>query len=151
MSGKKDGNSLLFTYDLKLRSRYSETDQMGYVYHGRMLEYFEQARTEMIRDAGVSYKALEDSGVMLPVSRVEINYKRPVFYDELITVRVKIYDKPSTRLHTYYEVLSESGKVKVTGEVMLVFVDRETRRPCEPPQIFIDGIEKLIRTYEPAG
>jgi acyl-CoA thioester hydrolase len=140
----EDGRKPLLVYEHKLRSRYAETDQMGYVYHGRFLEYFEEARTEMIRKAGVSYKKLEEAGVMLPVMHVSVDYRRPVYYDELMTVRVLIYDEPSTRLRTHYEVLSESGKVKLEGKVVLCFVDTATRRPCNPPDFFVSGMKAFM-------
>lgn len=65
----------LIEYTHKLRSRYGETDKMGYVYYGRYLEYFEVARTEMIRSFGLSYRELEENGVMLPVIHSELEYK----------------------------------------------------------------------------
>lgn len=134
----------IYTYIHQMRTRYAETDQMGYIYHGKFLEYFEVARTEMIRDLGFSYKDLEDLGVMLPVINVELNYKRPVFYDELMNIRVSIYDRPDTRLHIYYDVLSAEGKTKVEGRVVLCFVSQETRRPCQPPEIFSQRMNAAI-------
>ncbi len=151
MTKDKAEKPLLYAFDIKLRSRYAETDRMGYVYHGRVLEYFEQARTEMIREAGISYKSLEDSGVMLPVSHVSIDFKRPIFYDELTTIRVKLYEQAGTRLNTYYDILSEDGKIKATGHVVLVFVDFETRKPCDPPEVFTRGIQNMIKSYESAS
>lgn len=137
----------LYVYELKLRSRYAETDKMGYVYHGRFLEYFEQARTEMIREAGISYLNMEEMGVMLPVAHVSIDYKRPVFYDELITIRVLIFEEPSTRLNTWYEVVGEDGKTRLTAHVVLVFVSEENRRPCPPPAAFTEGMLSLMQEY----
>ncbi|MFW6347691.1 MAG: acyl-CoA thioesterase [Cyclonatronaceae bacterium] len=134
----------LYTYIHEMRTRYAETDQMGYVYHGKFLEYFEVARTEMIRDLGFSYKDLEALGVMLPVMNVELNYKRPVFYDELMRIQVSIYDRPDTRLFVYYDVLSPEGKTKVEGRVVLCFVDQQTRRPCAPPELFRQRMNAAI-------
>lgn len=146
-SDKPEGEKKpLLVYEHKLRSRYAETDQMGYVYHGRFLEYFEEARTEMIREAGVSYKALEDAGVMLPVMHVSLDYKRPAFYDELLTIRVKIFDEPATRLYTHYEVVGTDAKVKITGLVVLCFVDFKTRRPCPPPDFFVEGMKSFMES-----
>ncbi len=143
----KERREPLLVYEHQLRSRYAETDQMGYVYHGRFLEYFEEARTEMIREAGVSYKALEDAGVMLPVMHVSLDYKRPAFYDELLTIRVKIYDEPATRLFTHYEVVGTDNKVKITGLVVLCFVDFKTRRPCPPPDLFVAGMKSFMESH----
>jgi acyl-CoA thioester hydrolase len=85
-------------YTHTLRSRYGETDRMGYVYYGRYLEYFEVARTEMIRSYGLSYRELEESGVMLPVIHSEVEYKAPILYDEEMHVKVMVFDIPAVRL-----------------------------------------------------
>ncbi|MAO63729.1 MAG: hypothetical protein CL666_01885 [Balneola sp.] len=123
------------------RSRYSETDRMGYVYYGRYLEYFEVARTEMIRAFGFSYRELEESGVMLPVIHSEIEYKAPILYDEEMLVKVMVFEKPAVRLQTFYEVTTPaSDKVHVFGEVSLCFTDAETRKPCRAPESFVKAM-----------
>lgn len=134
----------LLSHTIQVRSRYSETDKMGYVYHGRFLEYFEMARTEFIREAGLPYKELEDRGVMLPVRRTQIEFNRPVFYDELMNVSMLIYRKPDVRLETYYTVTTaNTRKPNVVGWVQLVFVDGSTRRPMEAPPEFLEGMKKF--------
>lgn len=129
-----------------LRSRYGETDRMGYVYYGRYLEYFEVARTEMIRSYGISYRELEESGVMLPVIHAEIEYKAPILYDEEMFIKVMIFDVPTVRLQTFYEVTTPAAdKVHVFGEVSLCFTDAETRKPCRAPKSFIQGIQEAVK------
>lgn len=121
-----------------LRSRYGETDQMGYVYYGRYLEYFEVARTEMIRNLGIPYSRLEKDGVMLPVIYSQIEYKSPVFYDELMEIEVSVYQKPVVRLDTFYRVFTGRSELPhVSGQVTLCFTDTETRKPCRAPDYFI--------------
>lgn len=125
----------------QLRSRYGETDKMGYVYYGRYLEYFEVARTEMIRAHGLSYRELEESGVMLPVIHSEIEYNVPVLYDEEMQIRVMVFEKPAYRLQTFYEVTTNSSKdIHALGEVTLCFVDATTRKPCRAPEVFLEGM-----------
>jgi acyl-CoA thioester hydrolase len=138
-----DGDPLVsFVYSL--RSRYGETDKMGYVYYGRYLEYFEVARTEMIRKAGFSYRELEESGVMLPVIHSEIVYKEPVYYDQLMDIHVFIYELPSVRLRTFYEIRTENGtRLNTQGSVTLCFTSMQTRRPVRAPKQFLDGMMKL--------
>lgn len=132
----------IIEYTHRLRSRYGETDRMGYAYYGRYLEYFEVARTEMIRSYGLSYREMEDSGVMLPVIHAELEYKIPITYDEEMHIKVMVYDMPSVRLQTFYEVrTSESDNVHVFGEVSLCFMDRETRKPLRAPASFLKGIK----------
>lgn len=129
-------------YTHNLRSRYGETDRMGYVYYGRYLEYFEVARTEMIRSYGLSYRELEESGVMLPVIHSEIEYKIPILYDEEMFVKVMVFDVPEVRLQTFYEVKTKkSDSVHVFGEVSLCFADADTRKPCRAPRAFIESFE----------
>jgi acyl-CoA thioester hydrolase len=135
----------LLVYSHPMRSRYGETDKMGYVYYGRYMEYFEVARTEMIRAAGIPYRQLEERGFMLPVLESHIQYKQPVFYDELMEIRVLLYEIPGVRLNTFYEIRTEEGKkLHTVGQVTLCFVDASTRRPVKAPEFFLSGIEQLI-------
>lgn len=136
----------IVSYTHSLRSRYGETDRMGYVYYGRYLEYFEVARTEMIRSYGLSYREMEESGIMLPVIHAELEYKAPILYDDEMQVTVKIFDVPSVRLQTYYEVTTAaSDHVHVFGEVTLCFMDAESRKPRKAPQTFLEGIQQQIK------
>lgn len=119
---------------------------MGYVYYGRYLEYFESARTELIRSCGFTYREMEESGVMLPVIHAELEYKAPVLYDEEIYIKVLIYELPKVRLQTFYEIRTEnSDAIHAFGEVTLVFMDSESRRPIKAPARFLKGIETLIK------
>jgi len=129
-------------YSHKLRSRYGETDQMGYVYYGRYLEYFEVARTEMIRSLGFSYKRLEEEGIMLPVIYSQIEYKLPIHYDEEMRIEVTVFDKPLVRLETYYRVFTERSEAPhILGQVNLCFTDSESRRPRKAPDHFLKHLE----------
>ncbi len=135
----------LIEFDHILRSRYGETDKMGYVYYGRYLEYFEVARTEMIRSYGLSYRKMEDDGIMLPVINAELEYKSPVFYDEEIIIKVLVFDTPGVRLQTYYKVIAKDrDQLCVLGKVTLCFMDEGSRRPCRAPKYFLDQFEKEI-------
>lgn len=136
----------LIEYTHLLRSRYGETDKMGHVYHGRYLEYFEVARTEMIRSFALSYKELEDDGIMLPVIHSELEYKLPVHYDVEMQIVVKVFDIPGVRLQTFYEVQTENSNTPhVLGEVSLCFMNAETRRPCRAPEYFLASIEANVK------
>ncbi|MEX1010679.1 MAG: thioesterase family protein [Balneolaceae bacterium] len=135
------GQEPLHRYMHTLRSRYSETDRMGYVYYGRYLEYFEVARTEMIRALGLPYSRMEDDGVLLPVVYTEISYKAPVRYDEEMKIVVSVFDPPAVRLDTWYELFTEDAERPVAlGHVTLAFMDRETRRPRRAPELFLDRL-----------
>ena len=142
----------LVSHTIKLRSRYSETDKMGYVYYGHFLQYFEVSRTEFIRQAGFPYRIMEDQGVMLPVLKAEVWYKRPVLYDEEMRITMHLYEMPAVRLDTWYEVHVPRFEFPCTfGRVELCFVDAETRRPCRAPEDFLDGIQHYIEKQVSLG
>ena len=134
----------MFVFDHQIRVRYAETDQMGYVYYGNYAAFYEIARTEMLRSTGISYKELEEIGVMLPVTELKTKYLKPGKYDDLITIRVTIRKKPAIRIIFEYELFNESGELLNQGETTLVFVNMEKNKPCMPPQIFQDKMSKYF-------
>lgn len=135
--------SPIHSYTHNLRSRYAETDQMGYVYYGRYPEFFEVARTEMLRSTSLSYRKMEEDGVMLPVVSMEIDYKQPVMYDEEMQIKVMLFDKPLVRLQTYYAIYTQrKEKPHVKGRVALCFIDSETRKPVKAPATFLERFEE---------
>src|SRR5690606_26628901 len=102
--------------------------------------YYEVARVEMLRSLGMSYKAMEDSGIMMPVTELSIQYHKPVLYDEEITIRTKINTLPSVRILFNYEVFKENGDLANTGNTTLVFVDMKKNRPCKAPAAFLSAL-----------
>jgi acyl-CoA thioester hydrolase len=134
----------MFVFDHQSRVRYAETDQMGYVYYGNYAAFYEIARTEMLRSTGISYRELEEMGVMLPVTEMKTKYLKPGKYDDLITIRVTIRQKPAVRIIFEYELFNENGELLNQGETTLVFVNMEKNRPCMPPQVFLDKMSKYF-------
>lgn len=128
----------MITYDAKIRVRYGETDKMGFLYHARYVDYYDVARTEMLRTLGTSNRELEDRGVMLPVIEVVSNYKNPAHYDDLLTVRVTLNELPTVKMRFEYEVYRENGEKINSGHVVLAFMDSTTYKACRPPQWFMD-------------
>lgn len=131
----------MFIHEEKIRVRYAETDQMGYVYYGNYGAYYEVARTEMLRKTGFSYKELEEMGVMMPVLEMNIRYFQPAKYDELLTVKVIMKEMPKVRIKFEYEVYNQQGTLLNKGTTELVFVNMEKNRPCLAPEIFLKKIE----------
>ncbi len=131
-----------FQHDTQIRVRYAEADRMGYVYYGNYAMYFESARTEMLRSLGFSYKEWEDSGIILPVRELQIRYLAPAFYDDLLTIRTIIKEKPDVRITFFHEVYNEKGEKTCSGSLVLVFVKSETRRPTRAPKLFLDAMEE---------
>jgi acyl-CoA thioester hydrolase len=120
-------------HSIQIRVRYSETDRMGYAYYGNYSVYFEVARVETMKSLGVSYKELEDSGIMLPVLEYSIKYFKPAYYDDLLTVKTTIPEEPGVRIRFLYETYNQSGTLLNKAETSLVFVDSTTMKPIKTP------------------
>lgn len=131
-------------YEFTVRVRYAETDQMGVVYHGNYAQYFEMGRVEWLRNLGVSYKWMEDNGVMLPVVSLEMNYKKPARYDDILRVKTILKSQTSVKIEFDYEIYNESNQLLTTGYSMLVFVDMKSGRPMLPPTYVSDKINEII-------
>ncbi|WP_396166175.1 acyl-CoA thioesterase [Flavobacterium sp.] len=131
-------------YEFTVRVRYAETDQMGVVYHGNYAQYFEMGRVEWLRNFGVSYKWMEDNGVMLPVVSLEMNYKKPARYDDILLVKTILKSQTSVKIEFDYEIYNEQNQLLTTGYSMLVFVDMKTGRPIVPPKYVSDKINEII-------
>jgi len=131
-------------HEEKVRVRYSETDKMGYVYYGNYASYLEVARVELIRSLGLSYKKMEDEGVMLPIAEYKNKYLRPAYYDDELTIKTWIREKPGMKLRFDYEVVNHEGSLLTVAETTLVFVSKETMKPIQPPQNFIDATKKYF-------
>ena len=134
----------MYTHETSLRVRYGETDQMGFVYYGIYAQYYEVGRVELLRSLGVSYKTLEESGYELPVVSFNIQYKQPAFYDDKITVKTTILKMPSSKITFLYECFNDKNILLNKGEVVLVFVKSDSKKPCRPPAIFIDKISSFL-------
>ena len=123
----------MFQFEIQLRVRYSETDQMGYVYYGNYAQFFEVARVESLRSLGITYKAMEEEGVMLPVLTFSIKYFKPAYYDDLLSIKVKIPVKPGARLFFEYETYNEAGALLNKASTTLVFINKSSGKPCAAP------------------
>ncbi len=122
----------------ELRVRYAETDQMSYVYYGNYAQYYEIGRVEALRQLGTSYKLLEDSGIMMPVVSMNINYKKPALYDDILTIKTIIKELPTNKIRFEYEIYNHKEELINTAETVLVFVNKLNKRPCRCPQWFLD-------------
>ena len=129
------------TNEISFRIRYSETDQMGVVYHGNYAQYLELARVEWLRSLGISYKSMEEGRIMLPVISLSIKYLKSAKYDDLVTVKVILIKKPAVRIEFDYEMTNEAGELLATANTVLVFMDMKRNRPTKCPQILLDKLE----------
>ena len=135
----------MFTTEVKIRVRYSETDRMGYVYYGHYASYFEVARVEAIRALGFSYKELEDDyGILLPVRENWSRFLSPAFYDDLLTIKVSIKSMPTVRFEFEYEIYRENGEQIHLGKTTLVFVDKLSGKIQKAPIALRDHLKKYF-------
>jgi acyl-CoA thioester hydrolase len=116
-----------------VRVNYSETDQMGVVYHARYLVWLDVARCEHLRLAGMSYRELEQTGLRLAVSEVAIRYRQPARYDDLVRIRCWVRDVASRRVDFGYAVEhAKEGRLLATASTTLLALDQSmslTRLP----------------------
>lgn len=121
-----------------LRVRYGETDKMGYCYYGNYAEFLEVGRVELLRSKGITYRELEESGIMLPVSEFHIKYLAPAKYDDLLSIVSKVTKLTGTRLFFEYEIFNEAKIKLIEAQTTLVFVNSETMRPTQVPESFLN-------------
>jgi acyl-CoA thioester hydrolase len=125
------------------RIRYSDTDQMGVVYYGNYPRFYEIGRSEMIRDFGYTYKELEDSGVFMPVAAINCKYHKPLYYDEIITIKTTIKEMPQARMVFHHTIFNTNMELVHTAEATLVFLSKETNRPVRVPEDMLSVLEKM--------
>jgi acyl-CoA thioester hydrolase len=107
-----------------VRVNYSETDQMGVVYHARYLVWLDVARTEHLRQRGMSYRELEASGLRLAVSEVAVRYRQPARYDDPIRIRCWVRGVASRRVEFGYAVEhADDGRLLATASTSLLALD----------------------------
>ncbi|WP_256006684.1 MULTISPECIES: acyl-CoA thioesterase [Pedobacter] len=128
----------MYQHSTKIRVRYGETDQMGYVYYGNYAEFYEVARVEMLRSLGMDYASMEREGVMMPVLEMNCKYIKPARYDQEITIVTTVEELPGVRIRFKYELFNESEELIHIGHTTLVFVDMEKNKPCMPPENFME-------------
>ncbi len=125
-----------------IRVRYGETDQMGIVYYGNYAQYLEQGRTEWLRQLGFSYKYMEEHNIHLPVVKLSINYKKPAYYDDVITVLTTLEELPSVRIKFYYEIVNSQNELLITAKTELVFVNSLTGKVRKAPDYLLGKLEQ---------
>jgi len=130
----------MFVHSTKIRVRYAETDQMGYMYYGNYAQFYEVGRVEMLRSMGMTYRSMEEEGIMMPVLEMKTKYLKPALYDEEITVNVIMEKIPSVRIHFRYELFNENQEMINIGETTLVFIDIKKNKPCMPSANFLEKI-----------
>ncbi len=126
---------------ISFRVRYAETDQMGVVYHGNYAQYLEMGRVEWLRGFGISYKSMEENGIMLPVISLSVNYKKPAVYDDLITVETQLKRLPLVKIEFDFKIYNEQHEILAVANTVLAFMDRNTKRPIKCPDYVLKKIK----------
>lgn len=133
----------MITAEAQLRVRFAETDAMGVVYHANYLPWCEVGRLKLIKSIGLSYKKMNDDGYHLPVVEAHLNYKYPAKFDDLVTIRAAIKERPTVKVKVEYEILA-NGKLLATGHTMHVFVNI-LGQPVRPPK---DVLDTLLEAFD---
>ena len=131
-------------FSIQIKVRYCETDQMGLVHHGSYINYFEEARISWISNLGFSYGEMEKSGIILPVSKLNVNYLRPAYFENDLVVNVELSELPTSRLIFNYTITNKD-EVVVTGTTVLAFLNKETKKPVRCPDYMLEKVTPLFK------
>ena len=126
----------------KIRIRYADTDQMGYVYYGRYANFYEIARVELFRSLGFSYKDLEDNGVGMPVIEMKSKFLLPIKYDEEIKIITYIKEIPNLKITFTYKLFNSEDLIVNEAETILTFIDLKKMKPIRIPNELMTIIMK---------
>jgi len=129
----------------EIRVRYSDTDQMKFVYNGKYLEYFEVGRTEMLRNNGLPYSVIEQNGFQLPVIEAFVKYINPAYYDDLLVIESEVREFPSLKIHIHYRIIKETNnEIVAEGFTKHVFISINTKKVVRPPEFFLKKMRELF-------
>lgn len=135
----------MFSTTTQIRVRYGETDQMGFLYYGNYALYYEVGRTDMIRELGITYKELENHGIIMPVAEHHSKYLRPALYDDLITVTTILRDWPVDHKITFHtELYNEQKELLNFGSTRLVFLNAKTRQKVLMPEVLKEKLKPFF-------
>ena len=129
------------SHETFVKVRYAETDQMGVVYHGNYPQYLEIARIDWLDSLGVSYKNMEDEGIMLPVFELNLKYHKPIHFDENLRIETRLRETPNVKIIFDYTIFNECGEKVTSASSILAFIDSETRKPIRCPKYIYEKLE----------
>lgn len=133
---------LNYSSDTNFRVRYSETDQMGFCYYGNFASFLEVGRVEALREIGIVYSEVEKQGILLPVSRLSIDYKKPAKYDSFLRLKTSLINSGAASLDFNYEMLNEENDIVIIANTQLIFVNAKSLKPIRIPQWILSILEK---------
>ncbi|HAV33037.1 MAG: acyl-CoA thioesterase [Planctomyces sp.] len=115
---------MISEHQIEIRVRYSETDAMGFLHHANYVKYFEIGRMELFRTQGGSYRRMEELGLFFVVAKVQVRYRRPARYDDLLTLHTRISRTTTVRLEHSYQ-LFRGEELLAEADSTLACVDRQ--------------------------
>lgn len=124
----------------KTRVRYSETDQMGVVYHGNYAQFFELGRTEWLRKLNITYKDMENKGIMLPVISLTCNFIKSAIYDDVLTIETFLVKKPMVKIEFDYKITNQNNELICTGNSVLAFMNMKSMKPTRCPKYLLESL-----------
>jgi acyl-CoA thioester hydrolase len=130
----------MLTNRSEIQVRYAETDMMGIAYHGSYLPWLEIGRTNALRENGCVYADLEKAGYRLPVLEVNVQYKKPAFYDDVVVIETEMREKPHLRIRLDYK-LTRGGELLATAHTVHAFINHQGE-PVRPPQMFVEAAKR---------
>lgn len=135
----------MFTHKTQIRIHYALTDQMGVVYHGHYAQFYEIGRTEALRSLGITYKSVEEIGVIMPVVELNTKFLRPAKYDDLITVVTTVKEMPIHHKIIFNgEIFNEANEFLNAGTVTLFFMDVKTMKKCNMPEMIKEKVKDFF-------
>lgn len=135
----------MISFNSQIRVRYGETDKMGVVYNGNYALYFEVGRTEALRELGLTYETIESRGVMMPVHSMNAVFRKPAYYDDVLTIKTIFKTLPTVRTQIFYEITNDQNELICTGDTVLVFLDQASGKPIRCPDFIFRVFEQLLQ------
>jgi len=129
------------SHETFVKVRYAETDQMGVVYHGNYPQYLEIARIDWLESLGISYKSMEEEGIMLPVFELNLKYHKPITFDENLKIETRLQGLPNVKITFDYSIFNEKGEKVTSATSVLVFINSKTRKPIRCPKYVLDKLK----------
>lgn len=125
----------MYKHSIYERVRYADTDKMGYLYYGHYAKFYEIGRTETLRQAGMTYKNMEEvAGIMLPVVHMESRFLRPAHYDDNIEIVTMVKEMPTKMITFHHELINQDKKLINTAIVKLFFIEMSTGARVSIPE-----------------
>lgn len=130
----------MISHEIEIRITYADTDMMGFVYYGNYPVFYEKGRTELIRSLGLSYKEMEERGILMPVRNMRSEYYKPARYDDIIRVKTTVESLPTSRMSFHYEIYNLSGELIHEAFTDLIFLNAQTLKPVRAPEFLTEKI-----------